>query len=73
LQIEAFIKEKRHLPEVPSAKEVEKKGVDVGETVALLLKKIEELTLYLIDIEKENKSLKAGFESIKNQLNPSKK
>ncbi|SDX70809.1 hypothetical protein SAMN05444410_1332 [Hydrobacter penzbergensis] len=71
-QIEAFIKENRHLPEIPSAEEVEKNGVDVGETVSLLLKKIEELTLYIIDVKKENESLKAGFESMKNQLNGTK-
>jgi hypothetical protein len=57
-QVENFIKENKHLPEVPTAKEVEKNGVDVGETQALLLKKIEELTLYMIEMKKENDNLK---------------
>ena len=57
-QVENFIKENKHLPEVPTAKEVERNGVDVGETQALLLKKIEELTLYMIEMKKENDNLK---------------
>ena len=56
-QVENFIKENRHLPEVPTAKEVAEKGVDVGETQALLLKKIEELTLYVIDQNKKLEEL----------------
>lgn len=53
-----FIKENKHLPDIPSAKEVEKRGVDLGENQALLLKKIEELTLYVIDLRKEIEILK---------------
>ena len=48
-EVEAFINANGHLPEVPSAAEVAKNGIDVSETNALLLKKVEELTLYLID------------------------
>jgi peptidoglycan hydrolase CwlO-like protein len=51
--LESFIKENKHLPEVPSAKEVEEKGISVGENQALLLKKIEELTLYILEINKK--------------------
>lgn len=54
LQIETFVKVNKHLPEVPSAREVEKNGIDIGETAALLLKKIEELTLYIIELDKKN-------------------
>lgn len=46
-----FILENGHLPEVPSAKEVAENGQSLGEMNKLLLKKIEELTLYLIDKE----------------------
>lgn len=46
--LETFIKEKKHLPEVPAASEVEMKGVNVADMQALLLKKVEELTLYVI-------------------------
>lgn len=43
-----YIEQHKHLPEIPSAKEIESNGVDVGTNQALLLKKIEELTLYII-------------------------
>lgn len=64
--IEKHIKEKKHLPEIASAKEMEKEGVNVGEFQIKLLQKIEELTLYVIDqnkkineLEKEVKALRA--------------
>ncbi len=54
-KVEHYIKDNHHLPDVPSAAEVSKNGINLGETDALLLKKIEELTLYLIEKNKENK------------------
>lgn len=48
-ETEKHIKEKGHLPGIPSAKEVEANGVNLGEMNAKLLKKMEELTLYLIE------------------------
>ena len=51
-EVEKFITEHKQLPDIPSAKEVEEKGISVGDNQALLLKKIEELTLYLIRQEK---------------------
>ncbi|MEM6648489.1 MAG: bZIP transcription factor, partial [Bacteroidota bacterium] len=48
-----------HLPEVPSAAEVAEAGVELGSMQAVLLKKIEELTLYMIALEKEVRQLKA--------------
>jgi len=51
--VEAFIKQNGHLPDVPSATEVAKKGVDVAGTQAVLLQKIEELTLYSIEQNKK--------------------
>jgi len=50
--IEEFIKGNNHLPGVPSAKEVENNGLDLGDNQAVLLKKIEELTLYVIELNK---------------------
>ncbi len=67
-QVETFIRENKHLPEVPSAKEVEKNGIDVGETAALLLKKIEELTLYLIDMKKENEMIQKKSEKQQTEI-----
>jgi hypothetical protein len=64
-EVQAFIAQHKHLPEVPSAKEMEKDGVKVGEMEMLLLKKMEEMTLHmikmnerLIALEQENKQLK---------------
>ena len=52
-EVEAYVKEHKHLPEIPSAKEIEANGIDLGEMNLLLLKKVEELTLHLIEKEKE--------------------
>jgi hypothetical protein len=57
-EIEAYIKENKHLPEVPSAKEMEANGVQLGEMNMLLLKKVEELTLYVIEQQKQIAELK---------------
>ncbi|MEO7215176.1 hypothetical protein [Mucilaginibacter sp.] len=51
--IKTYIDQNHHLPEMPSAKDVEANGMDVGEMNTLLLKKVEELTLYLIEKDKE--------------------
>jgi len=56
-ELEAFIKTNSHLPDVPSEKEVIEKGVSLGELSAILLQKIEELTLYVIKQEKMLKEL----------------
>jgi hypothetical protein len=55
--VEAYINKNKHLPDVPSAEEVVKQGVDLGQMDALLLKKIEELTLYVIEQDKRIKQL----------------
>ena len=56
-EVENHIKEKGHLKDIPSAKEVEKNGIYLGEMDAKLLQKIEELTLYTIEQEKKIKKL----------------
>jgi hypothetical protein len=53
-EVERYIQQYHHLPEVPSAAEVEKDGLDLGGNQATLLKKIEELTLYVIEQNKRN-------------------
>jgi hypothetical protein len=65
VSIEKYINENSHLPGVASAKEIEKNGVDLGDNQAVLLKKVEELTLYLIDLSKEVAALKKENEEIK--------
>ncbi|WP_199562620.1 hypothetical protein [Pedobacter chinensis] len=57
-ELESYIKENKHLPEIPSAKEMEENGIELGEMNKLLLKKIEELTLHLIEKDKEITALK---------------
>jgi len=52
-EVEAFIRTHGHLPDIPSEKEVLENGFNVGEMNALLLQKIEELTLYVIELEKK--------------------
>jgi hypothetical protein len=74
-QIEEQIKMKGHLPDMPSAKEVELNGIALGEMNKLLLKKVEELTLHLISQHKtmeilniENERLKMQHKQNENQL-----
>lgn len=61
-EIEAFIKANKHLPEVPSAKEMEENGIVLGKMNMLLLKKIEELTLHTINQQKELNTQKENYE-----------
>jgi len=60
-EVEKYITKNKHLPGIPSAKEVNEHGISVGENQALLLKKIEELTLHLIRqdklLEKQSKQI----------------
>lgn len=58
-EVEAFINENGHLPNVLSAEEVKNEGLNLGEMDAKLLEKIEELTLYVIELKKEINELKA--------------
>lgn len=58
-EVESYIKQNKHLPEVPSAKEMEAEGIRSGEMNMLLLKKVEELTLYVIELERKIKQLEA--------------
>ena len=56
-EVEGFIMSNKHLPDVPSAKVVEQDGLDLGSMDATLLKKVEELTLYLIEVNKKVEKL----------------
>ncbi|ATL48259.1 hypothetical protein COR50_14410 [Chitinophaga caeni] len=59
-ELASFIKENKHLPGIPSTEEVNEEGVDVSEMNQKLLQKIEELTLYVIQLKEEIEELKAG-------------
>jgi len=66
--VEAYVKANKHLPEVPSAKEVEANGVSVGEMQATMMQKIEEMTLYMIQLQKQNDELAKQVESLKSEM-----
>jgi hypothetical protein len=56
-EVEKFIQQNKHLPGIPAAAEVQQKGLDLGDNQAALLKKIEELTLYIIEQNKRMDTL----------------
>ncbi|MBT1695596.1 hypothetical protein KK083_01830 [Fulvivirgaceae bacterium PWU4] len=64
-EVEAYINANKHLPEVPSAKEMEANGLNLKEMNLLLLKKVEELTLHLIEANKKIENLDKEVQSLK--------
>lgn len=64
----AYIRANRHLPEIPSAAEVEENGLNLGEMNLRLLKKIEELTLHTINQDQEIKDLSGELKVMKAQM-----
>ena len=67
-EVENFVKVNKHLPGVPSAEEVVKEGVDMAKMDAKLLEKVEELTLYMIQQQKQIQQLQKENQRIKRQL-----
>jgi len=63
--LESFIKKHKHLPDVPTEQMVREKGINLGEFSGVLLQKIEELTLYIIQQQREIESLKQSFSQSK--------
>ena len=61
-EVESFIKANKHLPNVPSAKQVSENGIDMAEMDATLLRQVEELWLHVIELKKENEALKEKVE-----------
>jgi len=68
-QVEQYVKTNNHLPEIPSASEVAKNGMNMGEMQNKLLQKVEELTLYAIEQNKSKKELEAKLAKQENQYN----
>ena len=64
-EVQQFIQEHKHLPEIQSAEQMEKNGVSVNELQIQLLQKIEELTLYLIQQEQTIQDLQQQVEQLK--------
>lgn len=67
-EVEAFIRQNQHLPDMPSEKEIMENGIELGKMNASLLLKIEELTLYALQHQKEIKLLKVENDLLENQL-----
>jgi len=74
--VKTYINQNHHLPDLPTAAEVEKDGLNLGEINKLLTKKVEELTLYLIDKDKEinvqkeiNKQQQATNQALEQKFN----
>lgn len=67
-EVESFVKENKHLPGVPSAAEMSENGMSMSQMTNLLLEKVEELTLHLIDMKKEINSLKEENAALKSSL-----
>ncbi len=71
--LENYISQNSHLPDIPSAAEVEENGIMAGEMNGLLLKKVEELTLYMIEQNKQLELLKIQNTLLQKQINTIKK
>ncbi|MGC9343269.1 MAG: hypothetical protein ACP5E3_11250 [Bacteroidales bacterium] len=66
-ELKAFISKHNHLPDIPPAKVVESQGMKVGNMQKLLLQKIEEITLYMIEIQSDNEQLMDRITKLKAQ------
>lgn len=67
-EVERFIHQNGHLPDIPSATEIGKAGLDLGDMNKNLLQKIEELTLHLIELDKQNKQMQAEIKQLNERL-----
>ena len=68
-EVEQFVKEHKHLPDMPSAGQIAENGMTLSEMNAALLKKIEELTLYLIEQNKQMQKQNLQIEEQQQQIN----
>ncbi|MCX6154179.1 MAG: hypothetical protein NT007_08465 [Candidatus Kapabacteria bacterium] len=66
-KLEQCIQENKRLPNMPSTKQVLENGVNVADIQAKLLRKIEEMTLYMIELNKQNEDLKARISKLENK------
>lgn len=71
-ELEKFIAKNKHLPNIPSANEVVKKGIEMDKITSKLLEKIEELTLYIIELEKKNAATNEAITHLKMQFEAKK-
>jgi hypothetical protein len=66
-EVEQYINQNGHLPNIPKEEEIKKNGLDLGDMNVKLLEKVEELTLYLIEMKKENEALKKRMQVLENK------
>jgi hypothetical protein len=66
-EVESFVKENKHLPEIPSEKEMQENGLNLNDMQMKLLQKVEELTMYVIGQQKEIESLKQEIKELKQE------
>lgn len=66
--LEIYLRKNKHLPGVPTAEKVAKEGIDLGDNQAVLLQKIEELTLYMLEINKKVEALSKENEILKKKI-----
>jgi hypothetical protein len=66
-EVDQFIQQNKHLPDIPSAEEFAKNGVGLGEMDDMLLRKVEELTLYVIELKKENEQMQKRLDQFENE------
>jgi hypothetical protein len=71
-EVASYIEENHHLPGIPSAKEVQAQGVNLGDMQTKLLAKVEELTLHMIDLEKQNQEIRERIARVEGQAAASK-
>jgi len=67
-ELENYIRDNGHLPNLPDKQKVSKEGINIGEIQVKLLEKIEELTLYLIEQNKKMEKLENDFELLRKQI-----
>ena len=67
-EVEQFITENKRLPDIAPADSMVQKGINMGELQIQLLQKIEELTLYMIELEKENQKQSLMIEDLKKEI-----
>ncbi|MFA5781141.1 MAG: hypothetical protein WC868_02610, partial [Bacteroidales bacterium] len=68
VNLENYLKINKHLPDIPSASEIKDNGFKVTEMGSLMLQKIEELTLYIIDLKKENETQQKMIDELKIEI-----
>jgi hypothetical protein len=67
-ETEKYVKENHHLPEVPTAADIAKDGMSLNGMSEILLKKVEELTLHLIEMKKDSEAIRKENEELKKRL-----